>query len=1170
MADNPSNGNFTNYGIILATLLSAGALLFPGFPGLDTRPPSAAPPVHETASAQDTDARLWQDPFEVVKVAKKPSPCTKELGRYTDHHCNYPIKQLQNDGSVGESENAVYVGVTLSGAPYPEDEEARRQYRYAVVSGLDVLGYVPRNPQGIGYYLKPNASSGAVSLPTTVPFELFESKTGSAKKKIVLLWINEDLAAGRPLKYFCGLLKHLGLEAEGMQVVGPRTSDTLRDLVNEAKDPGGALAGCENGFQQSSFYAFSATVADSAVLSALGIPDKGSVHDYLEKKNIHLFRTVATDDVVADSLVRELKLRGVEPGREQCKTSWDPSNEARKSPPNEQHIALISEWDTFYGQTFPGTLQKSLQANLRCPDASAAGAKNEPNPPCVHKFTYLRGLDGALPGSRQDDWQHNADGDEKSDANKDQAAKNRTDTKTSDFPFGNGQFDYLRRLARSLRSLQDDLRRTNQGGIKTIGVLGTDVFDKLQVLRALKFEFPEAIFFTTDFDDAFTAEAYRNSTRNLIMASSFGPKLAEPLQGAIPPFRETYQTAAFLSTQIAVADAPVPRSRDSRKPIDEPLPLVYEAGYSADEAAEASTKASAAEPATTDDRLPRWPSRDKQDDINKWLNKPPIFEIERTGNLLQLPQHSPQHGDCLGPSAATKPRLGASAATQAPPRCDDPRNLRIFTHILPSDPPLFPSLSFPVRLGLVFILGGLFLYAFRQASRYRATLKRLQLKACFHQNPRRLTFADATYWIYTLLFGFLSGLGIFLLLLLLQWPWFASWLTSDGDGEPMHLSEGASLWPSIGLRLATMILSLSFIFLAWAQLESNINKVARLINLKSSPRLVINTLNRDVNNSEQNLIRKIYKCFIVEARSGQTRDDIYIINESWDQFVFNGRPFAQFCRVTLSVGVAFAVTNIMFSITGKPEIPGRGELVRNLYLILSIIDVILMYFLIFLVVDATLFSFFFVRQLAKGPTLWPESTKKFFKKKLGLDQFQPPKEKSGGVFAKAKSFFGRNFARDRSPAHIENHHQVLDDWIDLYFIGKRTACINELIYYPFAVIALMIVSRSAVFGDFPLSKPIIIFWGVCLAIVVGCAIALNHAAEDARTLAQKRLMDEIIKSKGSPASGRSGQWESLLDRVNALRDGAFRPFLQQPLFGAILLPLTSVGWATALEKGLFG
>jgi hypothetical protein len=200
-----------------------------------------------------------------------------------------------------------------------------------------------------------------------------------------------------------------------------------------------------------------------------------------------------------------------------------------------------------------------------------------------------------------------------------------------------------------------------------------------------------------------------------------------------------------------------------------------------------------------------------------------------------------------------------------------------------------------------------------------------------------------------------------------------------------------------------------------------------------------------------------------------------------------------------------------------------------------------MFFLIFFVVDATYFCFIFVRQLAKGPTLWPEKTRTFFKSKLGFDDSLAPKGK----------------------------HNVLDDWIDLYFIAKRTDCINTLIYYPFAVIALMMVSRSAVFGDFPLSPPILITQGVSVAIVIGCAIALNRVAEDSRNVAKRHLMDEIIKAKGSEKS-HPGQWESLLDDVKTLQEGAFRPFWQQPIVGAVLLPLSSVGWTTLLEKGILG
>ena len=74
------------------------------------------------------------------------------------------------------------------------------------------------------------------------------------------------------------------------------------------------------------------------------------------------------------------------------------------------------------------------------------------------------------------------------------------------------------------------------------------------ILRALRPEFPEALFFTTDFDEAFTMQMELPWTRNLIISSSFGPKLSAEFQGEIPPFREPRQTSVFLSTQLAVSD----------------------------------------------------------------------------------------------------------------------------------------------------------------------------------------------------------------------------------------------------------------------------------------------------------------------------------------------------------------------------------------------------------------------------------------------------------------------------------------------------------------------------------------------------------------------------------------------------------------------------------------
>jgi hypothetical protein len=38
-----------------------------------------------------------------------------------------------------------------------------------------------------------------------------------------------------------------------------------------------------------------------------------------------------------------------------------------------------------------------------------------------------------------------------------------------------------------------------------------------------------------------------------------------------------------------------------------------------------------------------------------------------------------------------------------------------------------------------------------------------------------------------------------------------------------------------------------------------------------------------------------------------------------------------------------------------------------------------------------------------------------------------------------------------------------------------------------------------------------------------------------------------------------------------MQEGSFRPFLKQPVIGAILLPISSIGWTTVLEQAqLFG
>ena len=73
------------------------------------------------------------------------------------------------------------------------------------------------------------------------------------------------------------------------------------------------------------------------------------------------------------------------------------------------------------------------------------------------------------------------------------------------------------------------------------------------------------------------------------------------------------------------------------------------------------------------------------------------------------------------------------------------------------------------------------------------------------------------------------------------------------------------------------------------------------------------------------------------------------------------------------------------------------------------------------------------------------------------------------------------------------------------FISKRTKCITSLLYYPFLIIALIVVSRSRLFANYNPNIPDLVTMGLGVLIVTACAVALRWSAEAARDKARRRL-----------------------------------------------------------------
>lgn len=581
----------------LAALFMALASLFMvNQTALNTERPSTEAVGNKASRApQDVDTRLWQDPIQAINVAIKNTNASTQKSNDNDARKNTnasPAKSndveknsLEITGvqkPIEHSRDAIYseqtnaskimlMAVMVSGAPTPEQHESRLRRRYALISALASKGYTPIDAEHIGYFKTtpfeqenkrdestvhgcdaPNGEkppnnpnnktvSQDVELPETVPFEWFEQSNlntagesnGSRPNKVLVLWVDDTRFSRDPMTKTIELFRRLAPEQQSLVslkklecvVLGPNSSGHLKAMTTESNiDPM---------VKNIRFYSALATAADSEILKGIE-PEETNLPQYLKKKHgIHLTRTIADDQKVIESLVGELKLRHISVDKERG-TGGEKEGD---------HVVLLSDWDTFYGRTIPITFEKIYEGDT---EGKCSALDSDE---LVHCFKYVRGIDGILPG-----------------------ASNKNDTKSSaplkpefnnapralDRPDGMSQKDYLLRTVAEIRKLDIRLRQkpcfnpTRRCGVAAIGVLGYDVYDKLMILQALRPFFPNKIFFTTGLSASYWSPTELPYTHNLIVASSFGLALNPKQQKDIPPFRDSYQTAFFLSALMAL------------------------------------------------------------------------------------------------------------------------------------------------------------------------------------------------------------------------------------------------------------------------------------------------------------------------------------------------------------------------------------------------------------------------------------------------------------------------------------------------------------------------------------------------------------------------------------------------------------------------------------------
>jgi hypothetical protein len=533
-------------GLIAAAVLLASAIVVHQFPYIVSRPPVSDSAWRPLVVRQDVDARLWQDPFGAVTQhleqmqsrAPGAEPDPTELIR---HDVNRLASEL---GSTFRE--TLVLPVMVPGGRHGEDIEGRRRTRYAVVAAMSKLGFTPVDPEHIGFYRSPPSVVGGLELPKIVPWEWFSKRDDFKKpstpvlksdpKKVLVLWLDASAFGDTPLAKIERTLSDLCLcpghspATTRVVMIGPASSDDLLTLLNE-KVPSGP--GCLTGMAIYSPWA-----------TATWPPDRASVA-YLLPAGIRFVRMIGTDEGLMPELGRELAARRVKP------------------PLGRHSIAVVHEVDTSYGRDIVDSVTQRL-----C-------HRHKGDLECVYALGYLRGIDGKIP-------RRSNPKDAPSDAKSTEAKPGPVSSDSLERAEDDSQFDYLRRLAARMRSEHERLVRDGQKGIAAVGVFGSDLYDKLLVLQALRQEFPTAPFFTTDLDARYMHPREFQWTRNLIVASSFGLQLREDIQDGLPPFRNNYQTATFLAVTVAVVNA-VPNGQP-RPVSDETItgwlkdPGVYEIG----------------------------------------------------------------------------------------------------------------------------------------------------------------------------------------------------------------------------------------------------------------------------------------------------------------------------------------------------------------------------------------------------------------------------------------------------------------------------------------------------------------------------------------------------------------------------------------------------------------
>lgn len=884
-----------------------------------------------------------------------------------------------------------------------------------------------------------------------------------------------------------------------------------------------------------------ATIANEFISNAIGTEVFGS----LDQNQGQSGSRSTTSLQNTNTLGRNQVFRSVQDDGKLMRELFLELTQSRGINPGSSRIALIYESDSEYG--------RALLEYLIC-DGVANNVDSCFNRDNVSSFSYLRGIDGRMSASSSST-SSTASGAATITRFEDLA----TNLQSLETPIGTHQYDYLRRVSALI----------SEGNYQAIGVLGTDIYDKLLVLQAIRQENQSSLFFTTDLYSYLYHASQWDWTKNLIVASSdhtsanysashrcrapvSTPNNPAGSQGSqastlavasigteVPPLRDSYQSSYFYSTCVAVgqlADTTF-RSLEAEDNLaaNDPAKIRRMVESRGNIEANLKTKVNLYE-------ISRF---------NAETLEPSFFHRQTANSKIPFKSFSPFDFDLaeiLGWLVILAPIIVITVYSAV--------NLdRTKIALAPMNRNLRAGLSIFLLLGVVtmycligivrflpFSSGTIFmLFACIVLAAFLLELDNKRIRLKLLSNIYLCTLVLCMFCIYL----------VFLLV-------YLEYIVPGG--ESILFWRGTSQWPHTILRIEAVAISFCFAlytFKKWRQSNKQIRKMIYGRHFKDR-RQVVSSVREELYAKGAGFWERWNRYRIPSWRKRLNKQSDLTppfgnavekkqFTELWEEYIALGELKPRGTRVlTQTITISFFVFFVLAAVTPQPNlirssIPAAELLFSDFFIFISAFIILL---LISLGNDVTNLGREFLRSIRKHPISW--------------EQLEA-------------ADIGSKLTDARASRKI----------CLLKVVERRTQDILILTIFPFLLLALMVLSRTSIFEGTGWSWGLIVVYASLVSYLLISSIRFNKEATSLRRTVEsefldwqrdykKKLVEERANLAGSEISRKD--FESELKRLShrnayerfeineafkelkELESGAFRPWYRHPIFQSIAVP----------------